>query len=342
MSLEENVTPESENTSTEDVVEELVPTFHQIPMHILTNRVDNGSQGLLELASLLHERKEMEERSLIYYLKVSRSNLYEHEIEASTSERLLGFFKNYHLFLYRALQKQQKDFVDHLIKDIEELRVKRAAMINRHKAKVQNCLKDIASAQEALEKAKKHYVKTRMDYQKSTERLEQAERAVEENIRLTEEKRRENPQKDSKFSVGRMLSSAFESTPEQERDRHQRKVERRRDEMTLAAEGIVEKKQILISMISMHDEEVQVATDAFQKAETQRMQKMKECMKKFCELERTTLEVRREQLAIFEEAVSLQQPEEDINLFITQAKHIDQAHRYSSAIRLLEDLSKYR
>lgn len=245
------------DTAVNTHVDELVPTFQQIPLSTLVNRVDSGSQGLFELSAILHERKEMEEKSFVHYLKVSRSSLYQHEIEASTSERMLGFFKNYHLFLYRALQKQQKDYLDLLIKDIEDLRAKRAASINKHKAQVQHCLKDISLAQDALDKAKRYYSKAKVDFERSTERLGLAEKAVEENTRLMEEKRKEFPNKDSKFSVGRMLSSAFESTPEQERDKQQKKVEKRKDEMAMAAENILEKKQFLIDMISAHDIEVQ-------------------------------------------------------------------------------------
>jgi len=60
-------------------------------------------------------------------------------------------------------------------------------------------------------------------------------------------------------------------------------------------------------------------------------------MKKFVEIERANLEVRREQLQILEEAVTSQHTESDIVLFISQAKNTENIHRYGSAMQLMDE-----
>jgi hypothetical protein len=234
----------------------LIPTFHQVPWSNLISRVDSGSQALFELQTLLQDRKENDERQLVHYMKMSKANLFQHEIETSTSERMLGFFKNYHLFVHKALINQHKEFIDVILKDLETLKVDRATIINKHKVSIQTCLRDIANAQEGLEKAKKNYVKTKADFLRSIERLTQAEKAVEENIRLTEERKKDMSSKESnKWS---RMFSAFESTPEQERDKQQKKVEKRRDELSIAADAIIERRQLLLNMLARYDEEIQL------------------------------------------------------------------------------------
>lgn len=85
------------------------------------------------------------------------------------------------------------------------------------------------------------------------------------------------------------------------------------------------------------------ATEAFQRLETNRMFRLQEFMQKFCALERSVLDVRQQQLQIFEEAVNLQQPEEDIALFIQQCKHsAESVHRFGGALSLLEEFNSIR
>lgn len=253
--VEEGSTSSSPNITavSEDL---LIPTFHQVPWSSLVARVDSGSQGIFEFQSLLQDRKENDERQLMHYMKMSKANLFQYEIETSTSERMLGFFKNYHLFIHKALIHQHKEFIELVLKDLETLKVDRAAVINKHKVSIQSCLRDISLAQDGLDKAKKHYLKTKSDFQRSSERLVQAEKAVEESIRISEERKRDVSTKETNKSWSRMFS-AFESTPEQERDKQQKKVDKRRDELAVAADNIVERRQLLLNMLSRYDEEIQ-------------------------------------------------------------------------------------
>ncbi len=60
-------------------------------------------------------------------------------------------------------------------------------------------------------------------------------------------------------------------------------------------------------------------------------------MKKYIEAERSLLDTRREQLQIFEDAVNLQSTEDDIILFIHQAKSSENVHKYSSALHIMDE-----
>lgn len=236
----------------------LVPTFEQVPYNSLISRIDNGSQGLFELTNLFNERKELEEKNVLHSAKVSRSNIYEYEINSSSCECVLGFFKNYHLFLSKVQVKHHKGLGEIIIKDLDDLKISRAALVNRHKIAVQNCLREVAHAEEALDKAKKNYQKAKSDLERGKNKLVVCEAAVVEAQRVSEEKKlREAGGRDSnKFSMGRMLS-AFENTPEQERDKQQKKVDRRNNEVALCQSQIVEKKAMLMDRISVMDSALQ-------------------------------------------------------------------------------------
>lgn len=311
----------------------LIPTFEQVPYNGLVARVDSGSQGLFELTHLLLERKELEEKAVLYSAKVGRSNLYEHEIGNSSSERVLGFFKNYHLFLSKSQVKLMKGFSETIIKDLEEQKLSRASTLNKHKVSVQNCLRDVTQAEEALEKAKKNYLKAKMDYERGKEKLTIADQAVLDAQKLS---RKELQSKDAnRFSVGRVLS-AFENTPEQERDKQQKKVERRRSELITCLGQIGEKKTALLEKIAGMDYALARATTAFQEAEAERISKLKSCMKTFCELERAAITARSELLSSLEGAVNSHNPEEDILLYIHQAKQVELTHKYTNALELMD------
>jgi hypothetical protein len=233
----------------------LMPTFSQVPWHTLIQRMDNGSQGLLELSILFHDKKDNDEKALAHYVRISRSSLYEHEIEASTSERMLGFFKNYHLFLYKVFLQQHKVYIETLVQELEDAKLQRAVVINKHKVGIQTCLNNITHAQEAVLKAKKHHCKTKIDFERTAERLEIAEKAAEDYAKLLEEKKKDTSNKDNnKWS---RMFSAFESTPDQERDKLQKKYSKRHEEMISAANTILERRRQLLALLSHYDEQIQ-------------------------------------------------------------------------------------
>jgi hypothetical protein len=240
----------------------LSPTFQQIPYGTLVARIDSGSQGLYELSTFLVERKDLEEKSIIFSAKVSRSNLYEHEIRNSSSERMMGFFKNYYLYLSKSQVKYHKELGGDVIKELEEVKVNRASYVNRHKVIVQNSIKEVTAAEDALDKAKKNYLKAKADFERAKEKLATLESAVMESNRLLEERKREANGRESN-SKWKMFSSAFESTPEQERDKQFKKVERRHAELVMCMGQIIEKKNLLMDRISNMDNVLQRVSRMF-------------------------------------------------------------------------------
>lgn len=98
------------------------PSFQQVPYQVLLQRIDSGrctfvsgschyfliiyilpfSQSLFELTNAIIERRELEEKCVLHATKISRMNIFEHEVPDSSSERVLGFFKNYHIYLSKA------------------------------------------------------------------------------------------------------------------------------------------------------------------------------------------------------------------------------------------------
>jgi hypothetical protein len=150
--------------------------------------------------------------------------------------------------------KQQKELSDILIKDLEDYKVTRAASINKHRINVQNSMKDIAIAQEALDRAKKNYNKAKNDLHDANDKLSALEIIVATNA---EEKTKEvQGRESSRFSMGRMLS-AFEVTPEQERDKLQKKRVRKYSELISCITQIAEKKNNLMDKINILDNAMQ-------------------------------------------------------------------------------------
>lgn len=238
--------------------DKLIPSFQQIPYTELVKRIDAGSNGVLELSNMLHERKDLHEKTILFELKMSKANIFQHEIPTSTSERMLGFFKNLYIFVARSHIKTHKEFNDSVLKELDDLKSMRTSTVNRTKQLVNNGLRDIQMAEEALEKAKKAFNKAKHDYERSVDKLKNCERAVIEHQRVMEEKKKENAAKDpSKFSMGRMFQSAFEAHPEQDRDKQIKKVERRSDEMIHAANMIIERKRSLLSCMDALDRYLQ-------------------------------------------------------------------------------------
>lgn len=69
------------------------------------------------------------------------------------------------------------------------------------------------------------------------------------------------------------------------------------------------------------------------------MKQLKEILKYFCVLERSALDMKREQLMSLEEAINLHKPEEDIALFISQYKQPELTHKYGNALSILNDFN---
>jgi hypothetical protein len=67
------------------------------------------------------------------------------------------------------------------------------------------------------------------------------------------------------------------------------------------------------------------------------MDTLKITMKQFCEMEKSFLKAKEEQLLLLEEAITCQESEEDLLLYITQAKQTEHTHKYACAIQMLDE-----
>jgi hypothetical protein len=54
--------------------------------------------------------------------KISRQSVYDHEINASTSEKALGFFKNYFIYLTQEHVKYHKSLNDDVLKALDAVK----------------------------------------------------------------------------------------------------------------------------------------------------------------------------------------------------------------------------
>ncbi|RYH23994.1 hypothetical protein EON65_17220 [archaeon] len=326
------------------MVDVLIPSFLEVPFTTIINRIDDGSRGLLQLTTLLSEQHDLQEKDILYALKVGRSNVFDHEIEASTTERMLGFYKNYYLYLYKANMQHHKDYSEQILLNLEQLKSKRGSRVIHTKQSIQQDLKSVSIAKENLDKAKKVLNKAKADHLRAVDKLCGLEKTLAEFQRISEEKAKEAITRDSvnKFSVGRMFSQAFESNPEQDRDRQIRKVEKRKNEVLAARQGILQRRKELLDAYRLLDENYLKSSLLFQDMELERMYTLKNTFKSFCDLEKQFLNHRLELLKTLEEAVNMQQPEEDVALYISQAKQAEWTHKYCHALGLLEERLKDR
>lgn len=60
-------------------------------------------------------------------------------------------------------------------------------------------------------------------------------------------------------------------------------------------------------------------------------------LRRFCDAERVLMKMKEEQLALLEESINYQDPDEDMLLFITQQKLTEATHKYGGAVKLLDE-----
>jgi len=143
-----------------------------------------------------------------------------------------------------------------VIRQLEDLKVFRASSLNKSKIVVQNCQKEVATAEEALDKAKKQYHRAKIEFQRAKEKLVVIAQHVVDYCKTMDEKKKEAVGKETnKYNLGmsRMIISAFESTPEQDRDKQAKKVKRKHNELMQAKLLIGDKKRDLLDRIHALD-----------------------------------------------------------------------------------------
>jgi hypothetical protein len=237
----------------------------------------------------------MEDKELGYSTRVSRPNLYENEIRLSTSERALGFLKNYYLFLSKEQSSFRRSLDEEVVFQLENYKTIRYTEIMKHKTELDKINEEIKSNEENLVKAKRSLLKTLEEVHYGKEKLVQIERLIEEFlIKMTEEKKKEKEK-----VIGRFLS-AFESNPMADKEKQIKKLDRLENEVNQKVKDIAMKKRILLESLSRKDEVVSKALKSFEMAEKGRLQHTEHSLRKFCQLEREALEARLKLLTAFE------------------------------------------
>lgn len=136
--------------------------------------------------------------------------------------------------------------------ELDSVKAKRLADVARHKESIEIISKEVSHLEDALLKAKAAHMKSVQDVKRYQEKLRALDIAVEEAQNMPEEKKREK-EKESKQLMGRFLS-AFESTPEQEREKCLKKLAKYEAEVQAKSNDIATKKKWLLDAIAKRDE----------------------------------------------------------------------------------------
>ena len=90
-------------------------SFAFVPFDKLVTRLDQSVAGGKEAVELLEDRYKHEYNVAAHSILASKTDLYTYEIENSSSERMLGSFKNWNLYLSRSQIQYVNDLKDRVI-----------------------------------------------------------------------------------------------------------------------------------------------------------------------------------------------------------------------------------
>ena len=317
-------------------------SWDSVPVPAVLEQVERGSLSLQGLAEIMEGRLALQNTQYTFSQTVSTKSLHELEVRKSSSERTMGFLKNYYLYLAMEQLKQQRSMKESVVGKLAELRASRSVLVQRNKALIENSCRDVSYAGEMLNKAKSTYIKARQECAQQREKLAACERAVEvaeRQAKAEAEAKQFGAEADASKkgkSFSKMLSAAFESTPETERDRQEKRVGKRVHELIAASADIKTKKAILTEKISVRDFSIQQAVHALQDGEAARLQSMKQIIGEFCSLERSILTEQSRLLKLLEDTVAEQAPAKDMSDFIAQEKRPEATLKYAKALALLD------
>lgn len=317
-------------------------TWGSIPVPVVLDKCTRGSESLQGLLEILEGRFALGEASYTFSRTVSTKNLHELEMRKSSSERTMGFLKNYYLYLAMEQLKQQRALKgESVLGRLSELKSGRNVVIQRNRNLIENSYRDVKHAGEMLNKAKLTFLKAKQECAQHREKLSACERAVEmasaEKLAKESEAANRNEASGARNkSFSKMFSSAFENTPEMERDKQEKRVGKRIQELIAASADIKTKKAILTEKISVRDFSIQQAAQALQEVEITRLQVMKQVVTEFCALERSAMLEQSKLLKQLEDVVAEQTPEKDMSEFIAQEKRPEATLKYTRALALLD------
>ena len=129
--------------------------------------------------------------------------------------------------------------------------------------------------------------------------------------------------------IGKMLSNAFETTPEQELEKLLKKLEKRQNELDMNTSMIKTLKQNLIEKILDLDNNLHETSVLFQSIEENRLLCIHTSLKKYCAMERTMLQYRNEYLSNLEDIINHTDIMEDIPKYIQEMKDPEHTHKYA-------------
>lgn len=127
----------------------------------------------------------------------------------------------------------------------------RISEVTNNKNEVLAATQDVHTAEENLLNSKRNFVKAMEDVQAVREKLVQVEQTIVELSKLNEEDRKRK-EKENRHIMGRFFS-AFDSTPEQDKEKLLKKLKKLELEMIACSGDIVTKKNELISKIYVKD-----------------------------------------------------------------------------------------
>ena len=249
--------------------------------------------------------------------------------------RFFRYFKNYYLFLSREQASFRKALDEEVVFELDTFNAKRTADMIFQKKEIARATSEVETAMTALSQAKKNHTKTADQIQLTKDRIAYLDVTIEQNAKLNEEKKAEK-EREKKHLMGRILS-AFESTPEQDREKQAKKLNKLQSELIHYEKDIQMKKLSLLEKIHHRDELYQKAKEVFALQEKVRLQKMQKSLQRFCALERSYLESRMKLIIALEEgAVKSLNSDDDIKLYVKQEKRPDVSHQSSKALALLD------
>lgn len=226
---------------TDEKLGKLESSFEQIPFAAVTHRLDQGSQCLHEFSRIISANLENMQRNITFTSTISRTHIYESEIVASVTEKSLGFFKNYHLFVAKEQVLYYKELGEVVFKNIEDVKSNRLTVATKHRNAVQMAIRDVHLAMDALDKAKKNLGKAITELSVAREKL----------IHLDNEIEKAQEEKKSNF-MGRMLT-VFEATPSQDKDKYQKRIQKKIGIVITCKRDILLKKRLLKEKIHIRD-----------------------------------------------------------------------------------------
>lgn len=311
-------------------------TFDSVPVLTVIECCNRGTESLNGLLEIFEGRLALDKSSLVFCQTVSTKNLHDLELPKSSSERTMGLLKNYYLYMASEQLKYQRKLKEGVIARLRECASARQGVMHRSKTTIETCSRDVKQAGELLSKAKQSFVRAKMEMTTQREKLASLEKAVDvaKVDRLAQEKDQQSGGDKKTFS--RMLSAAFESTPEAERDKQEKRVGRRAHDLIVASADIKTRKALLTEKMSIRDFSIQQATLQLQECETQRLLCMKQTVSEFCSIERAALQEQSRLLDLLEQTVVEQQPARDIATFIQHEKRPESTLKYTKALALLD------